>query len=268
MLEGVDLAALAEALTALGADGWLLYDFRKINPIAGRILGDTGMGTRRLFVLLPRSGRPVAVAHRIELQALADFPGEVRPYGAWRELHDHLKALVSGRTLAAEISPRDQVPYLDRLPHGVVELLEAFGARLVSSAPLVSRFAARWSAAELAGHRTAAASLAAIAHDTLAWTGAEMARGAEVRETRVKERVLQAIERAGLWTNEGPIVAFGPTTAMPHYEPHEGSDRRLAPGDVMLLDLWGGPGRGSVFADQTWMGFAGRSANKIGRAHV
>src|SRR5437773_981202 len=86
MLEGVDLAALAEALTALGADGWLLYDFRKINPIAGRILGDTGMGTRRLFVLLPRSGRPVAVAHRIELQALADFPGEVRPYGAWREL--------------------------------------------------------------------------------------------------------------------------------------------------------------------------------------
>ncbi len=259
MLEGVDLAALAEALTALGADGWLLYDFRKINPIAGRILGDTGMGTRRLFVLLPRSGRPVAVAHRIELQALADFPGEVRPYGAWRELHDHLKALVSGRTLAAEISPRDQVPYLDRLPHGVVELLEAFGARLVSSAPLVSRFAARWSAAELAGHRTAAASLAAIAHDTLAWTGAEMARGAEVRETRVKERVLQAIERAGLWTNEGPIVAFGPTTAMPHYEPHEGSDRRLAPGDVMLLDLWGGPGRGSVFADQTWMGFAGRS---------
>lgn len=259
LLDGFDFPALREALAALGADGWLLYDFRKVNPIAGRILGDTGMGTRRLFVLLPRSGAPVAVAHRIELQPLADFPGEVRPYGPWSELHAHLEALVRGRTLAIETSPRDQVPYLDRVPHGVVQLLESFGARLVSSAPLVSRFAASWTAAELAGHRRAAEALAAIARDALAWVGTEAARGDEVRETGVVRRVLEAIERAGLWTNEGPIVAFGPTSAMPHYEPHAGADRRLAPGEVVLLDLWAGPGRGSVFADQTWMAFAGRA---------
>ncbi len=259
LLDGFEFSALGEALAALGADGWLLYDFRKVNPIAGRILGDTGMGTRRLFVLLPRAGRPVAVAHRIELQALADFPGEVRPYGSWRELHEHLKGIVRGRTLAIETSALDQVPYLDRVPHGVIQLLESFGARLVTSAPLVSRFAAHWSAAELAGHRRAAGALAAIARDTFAWVGSEMTRGAEVRETGVKQRVLDAIERAGLWTNEGPIAAFGPTTAMPHYEPHPGADRRLATGDVVLLDLWAGPGRGSVFADQTWMGFAGRA---------
>src|SRR5690349_21938631 len=184
LLDGFDFPALADALAALGADGWLLYDFSKVNPIAERILGDTGMGTRRLFVLLPRSGRPVAVVHRIELQALADFPGEVRPYGPWRELHAHLEALVGGgRTLAMEISALDQVPYLGRVPHGVVQLLESFGARLVSSAPLVSRFAARWSAAELAGHRSAAAALAEIARDAFSWTGSEAARGAEVRET-------------------------------------------------------------------------------------
>src|SRR5437773_11850245 len=120
MLEGVDLAALAEALAALGADGWLLYDFRKVNPIAGRILGDTGMGTRRLFVLLPRAGRPVAGAHRIELQALADFPGDVRPYGAWRELPGHLEALVRGRTLAIRTALRVHVAYVARVPHGRV----------------------------------------------------------------------------------------------------------------------------------------------------
>src|SRR5438477_14668 len=241
------------------ADGWLVYDFRKVNPIAERILGATGMGTRRLFVLLPRAGRPIAVAHRIELQPLADFPGDVRPYGSWRELHGHLGALVRGRTLAVEISPLDQIPYLDRVPHGVAQLLESFGARLVSSAPLVSRFAARWSAAELAGHRAAAEALAGIARDALSWTGSEAARGVEVRETGVQARVREAIERAGLWTNEGPIVAFGPTSAMPHYEPHAGADRRLAPGDVVLLGLWAGAGRGSVFVAQTWMGFAGRA---------
>ena len=259
LLDGFDFPALGDALAAIDADGWLLYDFRKVNPIAERILGPTGMGTRRLFVLLPRSGRPVAIAHRIELQPLADFPGDVRPYGSWRELHGLLGMLVRGRTLAIEMSPLDQVPYLDRVPHGVVQLLESFGARLVSSAPLVSRFAARWSASELAGHRSAAEALAGIARDALAWIGTQAARGGELRETHVQQRVREAIERAGLWTNDGPIVAFGPTTAMPHYEPHPGADRRLAAGDVVLLDLWAGPGRDSVFADQTWMAFLGRS---------
>ena len=196
LLDGLDFAALADALAALGADAWLLYDFRHVNPVAERILGPTGMGTRRLFVLLPRSGKPVAVAHRIELQPLADFPGEVCPYGSWRELHDELRALARGRTLAMEVSPQDAVPYLDRVPHGVVQLLEGFGARVVSSAPLVSRFAARWSAAEAAGHRRAAQALAEIAREALTWAGRETGRGAEVREVTLQQRVVEAIARA------------------------------------------------------------------------
>jgi len=259
LLDGFDFAGLADALGAFGADAWLLYDFRKVNPIAERILGPTGMGTRRLFVFLPRRGRPVAVAHRIELQALAGFPGDVRPYASWRELHDHLAALVRDRTVALEISPQDAVPYLDRVPHGVVQLLETLGARVVSSAPLVSRFAARWSAAELAGHRRAARALADIAREAVAWAGSETARGAEVRETALQQRVLEAIGRAGLYRSDGPIAAFGPNSAMPHYEPHPSADRRLQAGEVLLLDLWAGPSAGSVFADQTWMAFAGRS---------
>ncbi|HEX4600099.1 MAG TPA: hypothetical protein VH116_01800, partial [Gemmatimonadales bacterium] len=183
LLDGFEFPALADALDALGADAWLLYDFRKVNPIAERILGPTGMGTRRLFVFLERRGRPVAVAHRIELQALAGFPGEVKPYASWHELHGHLAALVRDRTLALEISPADAVPYLDRVPYGVVQLLQSFGARVVSSAPLVSRFAARWSDAELAGHRRAAEVLATVAREVLVWAGSEAARGAEVRET-------------------------------------------------------------------------------------
>src|SRR5256886_3574891 len=75
----------------------------------------------------------------------------------------------------------------------------------------------------------------------------------------MQARVWEAVVVGNLRTNGVPIAAFVPTSAMPHYEPHAGADRRLAPGDVVLLDLWAGPGRGSVFADQTWMGFAGRA---------
>ena len=256
-LHGLDLAAVRDALAELGADGWLLFDFHGLNPVAGRLVGATGMGTRRLFVLVPRTGAPVAVAHRIELDAIAGFPGEVRPYAAWRELHETLRPLVAGRTLAMETSREDGVPYLDRVPHGVVQLIEALGGRVVSSAPLVTRFAARWSADELTGHRRAAEALAEIAREALAWAGAELARGGEVRETTVQRRVMEAMTRADLVSDHAAIVAFQESAALPHYEPRAGADRRLGAGQVVLLDLWGGPALGTVFADQTWMGFTG-----------
>jgi Xaa-Pro aminopeptidase len=260
-LADFDFAALRTTLKELGADAWLVFDFRGVNPIAGRVVDVHGMATRRSFVLLPATGAPVAVVHRIELQAYEGFPGTVRPYAAWRELYGILQPLVSGQTLAMEVSPLDAVPYLDRVPHGVVQLLESFGARIVSSAPLVTRFAARWSAAELAGHRRAAEAIAAIAQQAQRWAGAELARGVEVRETGVQRHVMEAFDRAGLYTDHPPIAAFAPNAANPHYEPHEGTDRRLAAGEVLLLDLWAGPARGSVFADQTWMAFAGRTAD-------
>lgn len=258
-LSGFDFAALSAALEALGADAWLLFDFRGVNPIASRVLDVHGMATRRFFVFLQRSGPPVAVAHKIELAPFDGFPGEVRPYAAWRELQAQLEPLVRGKTLALETSPQDGVPYLDRVPHGVVQLLEALGGRIVSSAPLVTRFAARWSAAELAGHRMAAEAIATIAQDALRWAGAELAKGADVRETGVQRWVVEAFDRAGLFTDHPPIAAFGPNAANPHYEPRAGADRRLAAGEVLLLDLWAGVSRSAVFADQTWMGFAGRT---------
>ena len=257
LLDGFDFPALRQLLAELGADGWLLYDFHGINPAATRVLGIRGMGTRRFFVLLPREGKPVAVAHRIELASFEGFPGEVRPYAAWRELHEQLRALVAGKTLAMEISPADAVPYLDRVPHGVIQLIEGFGARVISSGTLITRFAARWSASELAGHRHAAEALAQIAQDALRWAGSELARGAELRETAVQARVMDAFGRAGLVTDHPPIVGFQANAANPHYEPKAGADRRLAAGDVLLLDLWAGVAPGAVFADQTWMGFAG-----------
>jgi Xaa-Pro dipeptidase len=261
-LDSFDFAALKDILGKLGADGWLLYDFRGVNPAATRVLGINGMGTRRFFVLLPKSGKPVALAHKIELGSFDGFPGEVRPYAAWAELHEKLRALVGGKTVAMEVSPRDDVPYLDRVPHGVVELIEASGARVISSGMLVSRFAARWSPGELAGHRKAAEAIAQIAQEALRWGGSELARGVEVRETTLQARVMDAFARAALVTDHGPIVGFQANAANPHYEPKAGSDRRLAAGDVMLLDLWAGVAPGSVYADQTWMAFAGREPSK------
>ena len=111
-----DRRQLAEGLDAVGADAWLLFDFHGLNPVAGRVLGLGGMGSRRLFVLLPKEGEPVAVVHKIEMQPLEGFPGRLLPYAKWEELHAALASVVKGRTVAMEISPDDAVPYLDRVP--------------------------------------------------------------------------------------------------------------------------------------------------------
>ncbi len=254
LFSGVDLTAVGPALEANQVDGWLLFDFHGLNPIVKRVVGYRGMASRRLFVWLPKDGPPVAVAHRIELQGMEGFPGEVRPYAAWQELHRLVGEIVSGKKVAMEVSPDDAVPYLDRVPAGVVELIQRLGGTVVPSATLVSLFAARWSSAELEGHRAAAEKLADIARSTIREVVSQVGKA---REVAVQRHVLQAMENSGLTTDHPPIVAFGPNTAIPHYEPREGSDAVLKDGDVVLVDLWGGPTLKSVFADQTWMGFAG-----------
>jgi Xaa-Pro dipeptidase len=251
----IDPAELHEALVEAAVDGWLLFDFHGLNPVASRVLGLTGLNTRRLFVLLPREGEPVAVAHKIELQGLSNFPGRVIPYARWSELHAALAPLVAGRTLAMEVSPEDAVPYLDRVPFGVIELLRRLGARVVPSGALVSRFAARWSAAELEDHRAAAEILAAVAR--VALTGAVKETDGELTESALQARVVRQVEERGLVFKDLPIVAFGSNAAMPHYEPHPGQDATLRTGDVVLLDLWAGRSSTTVFADQTWMAYAG-----------
>jgi Xaa-Pro dipeptidase len=251
----IDLPGLQGALTEAGVDGWLLFDFHGLNPVAARVLGLTGMNTRRLFVLLPRDGEPVAIVHKIELQGMEGFPGRIVPYARWSELHAALASLVSGRRVAMEISHDDAVPYLDRVPFGVVELLRRLGATVLPSGSLVSRFAARWSSSEADDHRVAAEILATVAREALAQATTQGDQG--LTESTLQSQVVEAVKARGLVFDTLPIVGFGPNSAKPHYEPHPGNDRRLRAGDVILLDLWAGRTRTTVFADQTWMGFAG-----------
>lgn len=254
-LADLDRATVAGLLHDLGADGWLLYDFHGCNPVANRLFPG-GMGTRRLFVWIPRDGEMTAIVHRIEMQPFENFAGRIIPFARHAELHAALAETVGGKVAAMEISPGDAVPYLDRIPWGVIDLLQSLGVRVVSSGSLVTRFAATWSAAEVANHVEAAELLRTIALAAL--EKAVRLGGTGYTESAMQQEVVAAMEAAGMSLTTHPIVGFGPNAAMPHYEPHPGADRTLGHNEVVLLDLWGGMQSGTVFADQTWMGFSGR----------
>ena len=250
------IAKVRDMLKELRCDGWLLFDFHGLNPVSTRVLGIGGLATRRLFVLIPAVGAPVAIAHKIELGRIEGFPGEVRPYAAWRELEQHLREVLSGKKVAMEYSPKDAVPYLDRIPAGVIELVRASGAEVVGSAELVTAIAARWSPQELAGHRRAAEQLREIALTAFQQVKVWREAGGRATEGRLQTWVLEAFENAGLQTSHPPIVAVDENAANPHYETGV-SEVEILPGQVLLLDLWAGVTRDTVYADQTWMCYTG-----------
>ncbi len=253
-LAHLDLDELRATLKQRGLDGWLIYDFHDSNPMARRLLGRIGTLTRRVFLWLPAVGAPRAVVSSIDRLAIGEFPGDLDIYTTWQELQQALGGLVRGRRIAIETSPENAVPYLDLVPAGVTELLARLGATLVPSAPLVSQFASKWSAAELDDHRAAAETIAEIARATIRRAIAEVGSATEYA---VRRQVIEAIDRAGLHQEEPPIVAFGAHSADPHYEPQEVGSRTLAEGDVVLVDLWARRSPSTVWADQTWMGYAG-----------
>jgi len=258
-MKALDPHAFGLALEECGADGWLLFDFQGHNPIANRFLALGGLGSRRLFVLLRPNSEPVAVAHKIELQPLAEFPGRILPYARREELRAALQGIVAGKTLAMEISPQDGVPYLDRVPHGVVELIESLGGKVVSSAPLVTRFAALWSPDEAKQHVKAAEVLAGIAREALGFAVSQ--GGSGLTECALQQRVVDAMQEAGIVPDHPPIVGFGPNAADGHYEPKPGKDLALARDQVVLVDLFGRY-PGAISADQTWMGYSGRNPSE------
>ncbi len=253
-LDTIDRAMVTATLERLGADGWLLFDFHGCNPVAQRLLPG-GMVTRRTFVWIPREGPMVAIVHKIEMQPFTGFPGTVIPFARHAELQAALDGTLRGKRAAMEISPKDAVPYLDRIPWGVVDLLQSLGVTVVPSADLVTRFAATWSEAEAREHMQAAELLRGIALNAL--HGAVRRAGTGLTESALQQEVVAAMEGAGMFLTTHPIVGFGPNAANPHYEPRPGADRQLEHDQVVLLDLWGGMHEGAVFADQTWMGFSG-----------
>jgi Xaa-Pro aminopeptidase len=263
VLQPQSLPALQSALDRAGLDGWLLYDFHGLNPVAVGMLELPGMTTRRFFVYIPRQGAPVAITHAIEQGPWAAWPAKwtKEKYSSWRLLESLLADVVKGKRIAMEYSPGDAVPYLDRVPAGVLEMVRNAGATVVSSADLVSMFYAVWSEEQRASHERAARAVATIGQQAIRLAGSRADSASPLTEYALQGWIRERFEAGGLETDHGPIVAIGPNAANPHYEPAAEKSATINRGDILLVDLWAREKNG-VFADQTWMGSLGPPSDR------
>ena len=257
------LAAIQAALQAEGLDGWLLYDFRGLNPIAADVtrVGHQGghLATRRWYYLIPASGQPRGLVHSIEAGTLSHLPGSTTRYAGRLQLDAELARLLAGqRRVAMEYSPDGAIPYIARVDAGTVERIRHLGVDVVSSGDLVQRFSAVWDAEEIAMHRSASEKLYRIKDQAFDAIATRTRDGRPTTEYDIQQLMAGWFADEGLVSDSPPMVSAMENAGNPHYLPTATVSRSIRPNELVLLDLWGKLEQpGAVYADITWVGHTG-----------
>lgn len=259
------IETIAASLRQAGLDGWLFYDFRVSDPLAYRVLGlsEKGLATRRWFYFVPAIGEPSALVSAVEAHRLDALPASPRiVYRSEREMTAGLGAMLKGgRRIAMNYSPQCAIPYVSRVDGGTIELVRSTGVEIVTAADLIQQFEAVLTAAQLAGHRRAAAGLREIVDETFGEIARRVRGGPPCSEYSIQRFVLERIGARGMRTDEAPIVAVNANAANPHFSPSEQRDTPVCRGDLVLLDLFAKEiPADSIYGDLTWMGFVGEDA--------
>jgi len=260
----LDIGAVQKALKDDGLDAWLLYDFHGSNPVSFRLAGMAEAGhlaTRRWFYLIPQSGEPRSLVHAIEQYNLDHLPGSKSIYAGRAQLQDGLARLLKGLTrVAMEYSPNCAIPYVSRVDAGTIELIRGLGVEVVSSGDLIQQFEACWSDAAIATHRTASEKLYRIKDQAFDEIARRLRDGVATTEYDIQQKMVGWFKDEGLTSDSAPCVSAQENAGNPHYLATAAQHRVIRKDELVLLDLWGKlETPGSVFADITWIGFAGQS---------
>ena len=254
---------IQEALRTEGMDGWLLYNFRDSNIFAKNILSLPPhiMCTRRYYYFIPSQGEPRKLVHRIEEWNLDTLPGDKTVYLSWQSLQEGLKKILIGtKIVAMEYSPSCAIPYVATVDAGTIELVKSIGVQLVSSANLIQRFESTWNNEQRDGCFESAKHLRQIVDVAFGFIRAKLQSANPVTEFDVQQCMLAEFEKHGLTSGDAPNCSVNANAANPHYEPTKDIFTEIKKGDIVLLDLWAKKKvPRSVYADITWMGYAGES---------
>ena len=240
-----------------GLSGWLLYDYRGMNPIVEETLGPLPNVTRPVWVWVPADGDPLLLASFVDQGRFDHLRIETSLFVNRSTMATKLEAMLrGGGKIAMEYSPGGALPRASKVDAGTLEMVREFGVEVASSADLVQFATQRWTAAQLESHRQAALGLDRIVHDAFAHVGEQMGSG--LTEYELAEFIRERFQEEGLEASEGPVVAVNQHSSDPHFDPKPEDSVLIARGDWLLIDLWARlPDTDAMYADITWTGFVG-----------
>ncbi len=259
----MNLDAIQQEVRNQKLDGWLFFDHHLRDPLAYRVLGFEvpRTPTRRWYYLIPATGEPRGLEHRIERNMTGPLPGEKLAYSSWTEQVEGLRKILGGlKKVAMQYSPLCAIPYVSMVDAGTVELVRSVGVEVVSSAELIQYFEAKWPAEALEMHLEAGRRVDKVRAGAFALIRERLANGANVTELDVKLFVRDGFAKAGLFTDHGPIIGANGNASNPHYEPTPEHHVEIKPGDFVLMDMWAKLDQpNAVYYDITWTGYCGDS---------
>lgn len=251
------IAQAQEYLRAQNISGWLLYDYRNMNPIFWDTVGSIANVTRPCWLWIPADAPPRLLASYVDQGRFIHLGIETTLFVSRRDMTEKLADLLADEhRIAMEYSPLGALPRVSRIDAGTLELVRGFGVEVVSSADLLQHATQRWNGEQLRSHLDAAQALGSIVLQAFRRIGDTI--DDNPTEFDIAEYIRQRFVEEGMVVTDGPVVAANAHAADPHFEPTEENASVIRRGDWVLIDLWTRqPHEDAMFADITWTAYVG-----------
>ena len=253
-----------EYMQAQGVDGWLLYDYRGMNPILEDTIGRVGHVTRPVWVWIPARGCPHILASFVDQGRFGHLGLDTTLFVNRSDMIDKLRGHLSpsGR-VAMEYTPDGALPRVSKVDGGTLEMVRGLGVEVESSADLLQYATQRWDESQLKSHVFAAEKLTQIVKEAFGYIGDSVRSG--VTEHDVAEFIRNRFLEEGMIVTDGPAVAVNEHASDPHFDPTPETSVLIKQGDWVLIDLWTRqPHEDSMFGDITWTAYVG---NRVPAKH-
>lgn len=240
-------------------DGWLLYDYRGMNPIFWDTLGPITHVTRPCWLWIPSAGEPHLLASFVDQGRFGDLGIPTRLFVNRKDMIEQLGRILGGSScIAMEYTPNGELPRVSKIDGGTLELVRSLGPEVVPSADIIQYATQRWNDENLQSHLVAADKLSRIVLEAFRYIGESLASGPT--EYDVAEFIRGRFDEEGLEVADGPTVAVNEHASDPHFEPTMENSRAIKQGDWVLIDLWARlPGEHTMYGDITWTAYVGES---------
>lgn len=262
------IETVQEYLKVENKDAWILVDYENRNSTMVSFL-DEKMLTRKIFLVIPKSGKPYLITHLIDTVFLSDEKTssqfDLKIYKTWKEMLDlEKKCFYEYKNVIMDISNDGLLPRVSLADYGSVEFIKNLGINVFSSGDILEQFSAAYNEEAYNLQLIACEKTLKIKDEAFALIKKDILEKGISDEYRIQKFICDRFHQEGMVYDDPAIVAVNTNASNPHYGPTENIHSPIHEGDVILIDMWAKMNhKNAVYADITWMGYVGQEVPDI-----
>lgn len=261
---------IQKSIAESGAEAWIMVDYENKNKTLVTLLGEK-MLTRKIFMIIPKTGKPYLICHAIDTVYLGDKTTKEHfnlcVYKTWKEMlaleKEHFSTY---KRVLMDISDKGLLPRVSLADYGSVDYVKSLGLKVLSSADVLQELTAVYSPRAYKLQLKADKLTLKIKDEAFKQIKRLIERNGETDELEIQKFISDRFHEEGMVYDDPPLVAIGSNASNPHYTPTLESHSKIRRGDLVLIDMWAKmDDPEGVYADITWMGYVG---TKIPKAYA